>query len=48
MLAGADRGLLDELYALAQGERFAPAPPAGGFARADEALGLLRRLLALT
>ena len=47
-LAGADRGLLDELYALAQGERFAPAPPAGGFARADEALGLLRRLLALT
>jgi len=44
---GVDRALLDQLFARAHGRRFATSPAEAGLERADDALGLLRRTLAL-
>jgi len=44
---GVDRALLDDLFSQAHGARFAPSADAAEFGRADEAVGLLRRTLAL-
>jgi hypothetical protein len=44
---GVDRALLDQLFARAYAERFATLPAEAGLERADEAVGLLRRTLAL-
>jgi hypothetical protein len=44
---GVDRALLDQLFARAHGRRFATSPAEAGLERDDDALGLLRRTLAL-